>query len=57
VYLPIPHYAKYINASKLEDFYRVGGVRIEDDILVVANGFENLTAAPKGSDMLAIING
>lgn len=37
----------YIDAEKLERFYHVGGVRIEDDILVTETGYENLTKAPK----------
>lgn len=35
----------------------VGGVRIEDDILITAKGYENLTLAPKGREMLDIIRG
>jgi Xaa-Pro dipeptidase len=31
-------------------------VRIEDDILVTKDGFENLTTAPKGNEALKIIN-
>ncbi|KAL2752550.1 hypothetical protein ACRALDRAFT_2029758 [Sodiomyces alcalophilus JCM 7366] len=37
----------YIDAEKLERFYHVGGVRIEDDILVTETGYENLTNVPK----------
>ena len=33
----------------------VGGVRIEDDILITKDGYENLTLAPKGKEMLDII--
>lgn len=33
----------------------VGGVRIEDEVLITAEGFENLTTAPKGAEMLNII--
>jgi len=32
-------------------------VRIEDDILVTEEGYENLTKAPKGDEALKIING
>ncbi|KAJ3056965.1 hypothetical protein HK097_002343 [Rhizophlyctis rosea] len=39
-----PKKAKYINREVLERFRRdVGGVRIEDDVVVEANGIENLT--------------
>jgi Xaa-Pro dipeptidase len=37
-------------------YYPVGGVRIEDDILVTKDGYENLTTAPKGDEALKIIN-
>jgi Xaa-Pro dipeptidase len=32
-------------------------VRIEDDILVTADGYENLTTTPKGEEALKIILG
>ena len=35
----------------------VGGVRIEDDILITSRGYENLTKAPKGNAMFDIIRG
>lgn len=41
----------------LEKYYPVGGVRIEDDILVTEDGYENLTDAPKGEELFRIING
>ena len=48
--------AKYINLDLAEQYYLpVGGVRIEDDILVTGAGHENLTTAPKGNEMLKII--
>ncbi|KAJ5901696.1 hypothetical protein N7495_002224 [Penicillium taxi] len=50
-------YAKYINFNIAAKYVPMGGVRIEDDILVTANGYENLTTAPKGEAMLAIIRG
>jgi Xaa-Pro dipeptidase len=31
----------------LNQYWDVGGVRIEDDILVTEDGYENLTTAPK----------
>jgi Xaa-Pro dipeptidase len=40
----------------LEKYYPVGGVRIEDDLLVTEDGYENLTTAPKGEKALKIIN-
>lgn len=50
-------YAKYIDFEVAEQYIHMGGVRIEDDILVTANGYENLTTAPKGEEMLAVIRG
>lgn len=46
-----------IDWDVLEAYYHVGGVRIEDDILVTEEGYENLTTAPKGDEMEDIING
>lgn len=39
----------------LDRYWDVGGVRIEDVILVTETGYENLTTAPKGDEMLRII--
>lgn len=47
--------AKYINFAEAEKYIPIGGVRIEDDILITASGNENLTTAPKGEAMLEII--
>ncbi|KAJ9136675.1 Xaa-Pro dipeptidase [Pleurostoma richardsiae] len=57
LFLNSPVHAKYIDKDVLEKFYPVGGVRIEDDILVTEDGYENLTTAPKGEEALKIING
>jgi Xaa-Pro dipeptidase len=54
-YLPSPIHSKYINTEVLERYMPVGGVRIEDDILITSCGYENLTKAPKGDAMLEII--
>jgi len=56
VFLKDERYAKFINKDLLGKYYPVGGVRIEDDILVTEDGFENLTTAPKGNEALKIIN-
>lgn len=39
----------------LDRYMHLGGVRIEDDILISAQGYENLTMAPKGQAILDII--
>lgn len=57
VYLPSPVHSKFINLEVLKRFMSVGGVRIEDDILITEKGYENLTGAVKGEEMLAVIRG
>jgi Xaa-Pro dipeptidase len=54
-YLPSPIHSQYINTEVLERYLPVGGVRIEDDLLITSTGYENLTTAPKGDAMLDII--
>ena len=54
-YLTSPTHSKYINSQVLEKYWAVGGVRIEDDILITSEGYENLTTAPKGNDALELI--
>ncbi|KAI1082185.1 hypothetical protein F5B20DRAFT_578400 [Whalleya microplaca] len=48
-------HARYIDVAVLERYWDVGGVRVEDDIRVVDGGFENLTTAPKGEELLRIL--
>ncbi|KAH8672053.1 putative Xaa-Pro aminopeptidase pepP [Tricladium varicosporioides] len=57
-YLRDPVHAQYINFEVLNKYWEVGGVRIEDNILVTASGYENLTTAVKDVvEMEKIING
>jgi len=57
-FLSNPRHARFINKTVLERYYRVGGVRIEDDILVTDSRYENLsTGAPKGDELVRVING
>lgn len=55
MYLPDPAFAEMVDRGILDRYMHVGGVRIEDDILITAKGHENLTLAPKGREMLDII--
>lgn len=52
-----PELATYVDKDILEQYYPVCGCRIEDCILVTQDGYENLTTAPKGKEMLRVING
>ncbi|KAH6644474.1 peptidase M24, structural domain-containing protein [Boeremia exigua] len=56
-YLPSPIHSHFINQDLLRRYMPVGGVRIEDDILITSKGYENLTTAPKGDAMFDIIRG
>ena len=55
MYLPNPEIASFIDEEVLKRYLHVGGVRIEDDILITKDGYENLTLTPKGKEMLDII--
>ncbi|KAF2148420.1 putative Xaa-Pro aminopeptidase [Myriangium duriaei CBS 260.36] len=57
VFRPERKWSKFIDWDRLEKYYPVGGVRIEDDILITAAGWRNLTTTPKGEDALRIIRG
>ncbi|KAF8540820.1 putative Xaa-Pro aminopeptidase [Trichophaea hybrida] len=57
-YLNDPKHARFIDEGVLERYWDVGGVRIEDNILITEDGYENLTTAVKEvEDMERIING
>ncbi|KAI1419802.1 peptidase M24, structural domain-containing protein [Xylaria sp. FL1777] len=49
-YLKDPKHSKYIDESVLNNYWDVGGVRIEDNVLVTKDGFINLTTAVKDPD-------
>lgn len=42
-----PEKAKYLNVDKVKSLLGFGGIRIEDDILVTEDGYENLTNLAK----------
>lgn len=46
-FLKDPKHSKYINADVLEKYWDVGGVRIEDNLVITKDGTYNLTTAPK----------
>ncbi|KAG5942813.1 hypothetical protein E4U53_007157 [Claviceps sorghi] len=54
-FLHDPSHAPFIDRDVLEGYYPVGGVRLEDCILVTPDGHENLTTAPKGDELLDVI--
>jgi Xaa-Pro dipeptidase len=45
-----PEYSAYINSDMLNKYWEVGGVRIEDNLLITKDGFQNLTTAIKEVD-------
>lgn len=42
-----PEKSKFLNIEKVKSLLNFGGIRIEDDIAVTEDGFENLTNVPK----------
>jgi len=49
-FLKDPKHAKYIDAGVLEKYWDVGGVRIEDNLVITKGGAENLTTTLKDPD-------
>lgn len=57
-FLERPDHARFIDTDVLEEYYPVGGARIEDVILIKEDGNENLSwRAPKGKELEDVING
>jgi Xaa-Pro dipeptidase len=46
-YLEDSTLSKYIDKTVLDRYWEVGGVRIEDNIHITKEGYENLTNTPK----------
>ncbi|KAF2964821.1 hypothetical protein GQX73_g8742 [Xylaria multiplex] len=51
-YLKDPKHSKYIDEDVLNNYWDVGGVRIEDNIVITKDGYVNLTTAVKDPDEL-----
>jgi len=53
-----PEKSKYLVVDKLKSMIGFGGVRLEDDILITADGFENYTRCPRTiEDIEAVMAG
>ncbi|KAI1453592.1 metallopeptidase family M24-domain-containing protein [Annulohypoxylon moriforme] len=48
-------HARYIDPVVLDKYWGVGGVRVEDCVLVTENACEVLTTAPKGNELLRMM--
>ena len=48
-------HARYIDPAVLDKYWGVGGVRVEDCVLVTENACEVLTTAPKGNELLRMM--
>jgi len=56
--LATPRQARFLVRERLADFRGSGGVRLEDDVLVKADGVENLTLCPRTIDEVeAVLRG
>ncbi|KAF2431353.1 putative Xaa-Pro aminopeptidase pepP [Tothia fuscella] len=51
-YLKDPKHSKYIVKEVLDKHWVVGGVRIEDDVLITDTSYENLTLTPKSVEAM-----
>lgn len=58
MYLSNPDFARLIDEEIIKGYMHGmhgEGIRTEDDVLMIKQGFDNLTLAPNGDEMLDII--
>lgn len=48
--------SRWLNREKIEPHLQMGGIRIEDNLVVTNDGYENLTTVPKEVDEIESIN-
>ncbi|MEX0722146.1 MAG: aminopeptidase P family protein [Balneolaceae bacterium] len=50
--------SKFLNSEKLQELFEFGGIRIEDNIIITQDGYENMTDVPKEiKDIEKVIKG
>lgn len=50
-----PDTARFVDREVLARYRPVGGVRIEDDVLITEDGYENLTTVPRSVEEIEAI--